>query len=94
MDSVNQKFTNFKSFLVDIAPDVQEVNLFKALVPLDLFLETLHLRTVTNGKTIDQLVDRICTKVNVSRESFPPEIQQKFTRYISYFIDITREMQD
>ena len=91
MDSIEQKFTNFKSFLVETFPDVQEVGLFSALVPLDMSLETLHLRAVTNGKTIDQLVDRICTKVNVSKDSFSPEIIAKFTRYIQYFIEITQE---
>ena len=94
MDSVEQKFTRFKSFLVEIAPDVQEVGLFKALVPLDMFLETLYLRAVTNGETVDQLVDRICAKVNVTRDKFSPEIQQKFTRYIQYFIEIAQETRD
>ena len=91
MQLIEEKFNNFKVFLVDIAPDVSEVGLFAALVPLDLFLETLHLRAVTNGESVDELVERICTKVNVTRDSFSPEIIAKFTRYIEYFIEITRE---
>ena len=94
MDIIEQKFNNFKAFLVQIAPDVSEVGLFSALVPLDMFLDTLYLRAVTNSETVDQLVERISTKVNVSRDSFTPEVIAKFTRYIEYFIDITRETRD
>ena len=91
MDLVENRFKNFKQFLLEIAPDVSEVGLFAALVPLEMFLETLHLRAVTNGESVDELVERICTKVNVTRDSFSPEIIAKFTRYIEYFIEITRE---
>ena len=94
MDLVENCFNNFKSFLLEIAPDVSEVGMFSALVPLDMFLETLHLRAITNGESVDELVDRICTKVYVSKDKFSPEIQQKFARYISYFIEITRETCD
>ena len=94
MDLVENRFNNFKAFLVEIAPDVQEVGLFSSLVPLDMFLDTLHLRAVTNGESVNELVDRICTKVNLTRDSFSPEIIAKFTRYIEYFIELTRETRD
>ena len=94
MEIIENRFNDFKSFLLKIAPDVQEVGLFSALVPLDMFLETLYLRAVTNSKTVDQLVDHICAKVNVSKDSFTPKVIAKFARYIEYFIDVAHETQD
>ena len=92
MDLVEQKFNNFKQFLLQIAPEVQEIKLFAALVPLDMFLDTAYMRVVTEGATVDELIDRICAKVNVSKESFSSEVIAKFTRYVEYFIDIAKEL--
>ena len=82
MDQVEQKFINFKNFLIDAVPDDnQHIQLITSST-LGVFLRTLKNYEKLND---DQLFTHIIefTKINIS--DFSSDVTIKFKRYLQYF---------
>jgi hypothetical protein len=87
MDIVQNKFENFKNFLKSIpGVSVTYIQIIE-MVSLEQFLKGLKERY--EGKSIEELIYEVSSKANIDMNSIDIETKSKFTRYITYFKQVS-----
>lgn len=85
MDSIVEKYNNFKIFLEDV-PNVSSVYIgILKTVDINMFFKTLDAH---KDKTPNEIALLICQRAEIDINNVPEAMKNKFNRYIEYFIEI------
>ena len=90
MESVRDRYKNFKAFCLQIAPDNDFVSMLQ-ITTLDLFLFTIKSK-ISEYKSMEQTVDLIFEKAKIDRSTLNSFNLDKFTRFVEYFYSVCAVM--
>jgi len=86
MDFIRNKYANFIAFIKENLHDSSYLAVLST-VSVETFLKKLQ-EEAENYQTAWEIADRILEKCNINKASYPPEVYDKFVRYIEYFLQI------
>jgi hypothetical protein len=88
MESIEQKFENFKKFIAESSAGLDIPVLTKTAFmnsSLDYFLAGVRTHS---DKSPAEITDRLLAMINLTRESFSPEVVARFELYVTYFTEV------
>ena len=91
MDSLENRFNNFKQFCNKIKPQHEFVMMLQT-TPLPLFLQTIKQKHDQN-QNVDKIFEMILEKCEIDVKDVAQEDMSKFKRYIEYFAEVVRAIE-
>ena len=86
MESVNEKFNNFKKFILTIDCQNTWITWFQD-IDLASFMLTVREKNHLSG---DEIFNEIIKTTNIDKEKLNDSINDKLKRYISYFHEVSK----
>jgi hypothetical protein len=91
MDSIENRYNNFKQFCLKLKPENEYVQMLQT-VTLPAFVQAIKLR-LDERQSTDTIFEAIVQKCEIDVKDVLVEDMAKFKRYIEYFSDVVRALE-